>query len=56
VAEALSLKLSLDQTSLLPNRKNRCHLVIELCASPLDAGVDRPPLTMVFALDRSSSM
>ena len=56
MAEALSLKLSLDQTSLLPNRKNRCHLVIELCASAIDAAFARPPLTIVFALDRSSSM
>jgi Ca-activated chloride channel homolog len=56
VTDTLSLKLSLDQTSLLPERKNRCNLVIELAASPMDVEGDRPPMTIVFVLDRSSSM
>jgi Ca-activated chloride channel homolog len=56
MTEALKLELSLDQTSVLPQRKNRCNLVMELSASPIDLEGDRPPLSMVFVLDRSSSM
>ncbi len=54
--ESLSLKLSLDQTSLLPDQVNRCHLLIDLVASPMDLEGDRAPMTIMFALDRSSSM
>lgn len=54
--EPLRLDLSVDQSNLLPDQPNACHVVAEIEAGELDAGRERPPLTLVFALDCSASM
>lgn len=54
--EPLRLELSVDQTNLIPDRPNTCHVVAEILAGTLDVGRERPPLSLVFALDCSASM
>src|SRR5690242_1668698 len=52
----LSFSLALDRSSLRPGERSRPHLVVAMQDDTTGDDASRAPLSLVFAIDTSSSM